>query len=216
MPQVTMTGDCGSALFFVCSTQKAEPRRPERQEDRPGVLASGFLTSERQTACKPGSVLPRGRDGHSSGTPVARRLARPTRAAARKRSLGSHRWPSPCRPYLALLPVGFAVPPSSPRTRCALTAPFHPCRPSRSLARAGGLFSVALSLGSPPPGITRHRVSVEPGLSSPDSSNAKSRAAIRPSGTSSDKCARLRGQQRLIALPPQRISVLTLDDIEYF
>ena len=30
----------------------------------------------------------------------------------------------------------------------------------------GGLLSAALSLGSPPPGITRHRVSVEPGLSS--------------------------------------------------
>jgi hypothetical protein len=28
--------------------------------------------------------------------------------------------------YLALLPVGFAVPFESPRTRCALTAPFHP------------------------------------------------------------------------------------------
>jgi hypothetical protein len=28
--------------------------------------------------------------------------------------------------YLALLPVGFAVPSESPRTRCALTAPFHP------------------------------------------------------------------------------------------
>jgi len=32
----------------------------------------------------------------------------------------------------------------------------------------GGLLSVALSLGSPPPGVTRHRVSVEPGLSSLD------------------------------------------------
>jgi len=31
----------------------------------------------------------------------------------------------------------------------------------------GGLLSVALSRGSPPPGVTRHRVSVEPGLSSP-------------------------------------------------
>ncbi len=31
---------------------------------------------------------------------------------------------------------------------------------------SGGLLSVALSLGSPPPGVTRHRVSVEPGLSS--------------------------------------------------
>ncbi len=32
---------------------------------------------------------------------------------------------------------------------------------------AGGLLSVALSLGSPPPAVSRPRVSVEPGLSSP-------------------------------------------------
>jgi|GEM_PF-4923527 len=31
---------------------------------------------------------------------------------------------------------------------------------------SGGLFSVALSLGLPPAGVTRRRVSVEPGLSS--------------------------------------------------
>src|SRR5512132_3362790 len=70
-----------------------------------------------------------------------------------------------CRPYLVLLPVGFTVPSPSPATRCALTAPFHPCR--RAAAPAGGLLSVAMSLESPPPGVTRHRVSVEPGLSSP-------------------------------------------------
>jgi len=34
------------------------------------------------------------------------------------------------------------------------------------LPRLGGLFSVALSLESPPPGITWHCVFVEPGLSS--------------------------------------------------
>ena len=43
----------------------------------------------------------------------------------------------------------------------------------------GGMFSVALSLGSPPPGVTRHRASVEPGLSSPCNMQE---AAIRPSG----------------------------------
>ncbi len=41
-----------------------------------------------QTACKPGSVLtpskPGAMDGHSSGTSVAERLARPTRATTRK------------------------------------------------------------------------------------------------------------------------------------
>src|SRR5690348_17765269 len=34
-----------------------------------------------------------------------------------------------CRSYLVLLPVGFSLPPPSPAARCALTAPFHPCRP---------------------------------------------------------------------------------------
>ena len=33
----------------------------------------------------------------------------------------------PRDPGLVLLQVGFAMPPSSPRERCALTAPFHPC-----------------------------------------------------------------------------------------
>jgi hypothetical protein len=41
----------------------------------------------------------------------------------------------------------------------------------------GGFFSVALSLGLPPPDVIRHRVSVEPGLSS-----AVRAAAIRPAG----------------------------------
>jgi len=41
----------------------------------------------------------------------------------------------PRRPYSVLLPVGFAVPPTLPPTRCALTAPFHPCRPSLSRGR---------------------------------------------------------------------------------
>ena len=43
----------------------------------------------------------------------------------------------------------------------------------------GGLFSVALSLGSPPPGIIRHRSSLEPGLSSGDCSHA----VAQPSGS---------------------------------
>jgi hypothetical protein len=43
----------------------------------------------------------------------------------------------------------------------------------------GGLISVALSLRSLSPGVTRHRLSVEPGLSS----TASAAAAIRPSGT---------------------------------
>src|SRR5450755_4179959 len=94
-------------------------------------------------------------DGHSSGMRVATHLTRPTRAAIRKRIT--------CRPYLVLLPVGLALPLPLPETRCALTAPFQPCRTFRVL---GGVISVALSLGLPPPAVNRHRFSVEPGLSS--------------------------------------------------
>jgi hypothetical protein len=65
------------------------------------------------------------RDGHSSGMPVTRHLQQPTRTAR------SGHDPEACasrRPYSVLLPVGFAVPPALPPARCALTAPFHPCR----------------------------------------------------------------------------------------
>ena len=79
------------------------------------------------------------------------------------------------RPYAVLLPVGFTVPLALPSARCALAAPFHPYR-TRPGERCGGLFSVALSLGSPPPDVIRHRMSMEPGLSSPPVE------AERPSG----------------------------------
>src|SRR6185295_2788643 len=124
------------------------------------------------------------RDGHSSGAPLARRLEQPTRAAAgiEPGALSAHDAPNtPRRPYSVLLPVGFAVPPPSPEARCALTAPFHPCR--CGLPRAGGLFSVALSLGLPPAAVSRHRQSLEPGLSSTARLWPQSRfARQRPSG----------------------------------
>jgi len=139
-----------------------------------------------QPACKPGFVrwgLAPPRDGHSSVTPVARRLKQPTRTAGSGH--GSRRLPSLSlgqasrRPYSVLLPVGFAVPPALPQPRCALTAPFHPYPPSPE-APEGGLFSVALSLGSRPPDVIRHRMSMEPGLSSRTCLSALVQAAVQP------------------------------------
>ena len=83
-----------------------------------------------------------------------------------------------CCPYLVLLPVGFTLPLPLPGARCALTAPFHPY-PSAQW-REGGLLSVALSLRSPSPGVTRHRIPVEPGLSSAEELRPTT-AAIQPS-----------------------------------
>ena len=66
------------------------------------------------------------------------------------------RWGLPCQPCRqgrgALLPHPFTL---------------TEIQQSQGVAGVGGLLSVALSLGSPPPGVTRHRTSVEPGLSSP-------------------------------------------------
>ena len=92
-----------------------------------------------QTACKPGSVL-------RIGAGMAIHLGRPLPDASRDRPgrrpgnlpAGPFRCRSgpACRPYLVLLPVGFAVPFPSPGTRCALTAPFPPSPPTPRLRRA--------------------------------------------------------------------------------
>jgi len=100
-----------------------------------------------ESAGKPGSVA----GNHSSGMRVAAHLEQPTRKHARAARCGLRR----LLPYLALLPAGFALPSPLPSTRCALTAPFQPCR--RACARLGGMFSVALSVGSRPPGVTWRR-----------------------------------------------------------
>jgi len=71
------------------------------------------------------------RDGHSSGTPVARRLKQPTRTAGGDIRLAHRLRDAPRRPYSVLLPVGLAVPPLLPAARCALTTPFHPYLTSR-------------------------------------------------------------------------------------
>ena len=126
---------------------------------------------EHQPACKPGFVGHRllaqtTRDGHSSGTMFAHCLEQPTRTASLTSPCGVialERTIPRCRPYSVLLPVWFAMPFPLPDPRCALTAPFHPYL----IRRGGGSFSVALSLGSPPPDVIRHRMSMEPGLSSP-------------------------------------------------
>jgi len=100
----------------------------------------------------------------SSGLPGSAR-----RSALRPLTDRNPRWT--LLPYLALLQVGFAVPSLLPRPRCALTAPFHPCRSRRACRSSprdlGGLFSVALSVGSRPPGVTWHLIRRSPDFPPP-------------------------------------------------
>jgi len=100
--------------------------------------------SKWEPADKPGSVV----SNHSSGTVVTGGLKQPTR---------KHRGPRFCFPIWSCSGWGLPCRSVLPPARCALTAPFHPYQ------FPGGIFSVALSVGSRPPGITWH-----PALWSPD------------------------------------------------
>src|SRR5437899_5374039 len=148
-----------------------------KQAQNVAVTAS---CSRCQTVCKPGSVPPESGDGHSSGTFVAERLARPTRAAARKARPAARHAETACRSYLVLLPVGFALPPPLPAARCALTAPFHPCRPpgapetGRRCTFCGTFPGVAPAGGYPAPYLRGARTFLSP---------RRRRAAIQPSDT---------------------------------
>ena len=164
-------------------------RRTTRKSATYGSLLQRLVRSERffvfwpqdaqekrESADKPGSV----EGNHSSGMHVAVHLKQPTRKHALAARCGLRR----LLPYLALLPAGFAVPSPLPSTRCALTAPFHPCR--RACARLGGVFSVALSVGSRPPGVTWRRAIWSPDFPLPSCENsdclADSRTHLSASG----------------------------------
>jgi len=64
-----------------------------------------------------------------------------------------------CSPIWSCFERGLPCRGVLPPARCALTAPFHPYRPfgqrpKPDPSRFGGIFSVALSMGSHPPGVT--------------------------------------------------------------
>jgi len=94
---------------------------------------------------------------HSSGTSVTTGLKQPTRKHLRARSLQSN-----MLPYLVLLQVGFTMP-RSVTTRAVRSYRTISPLPATWKQAAGGIFSVALSVGSRPPGVTWH-----PARRSPD------------------------------------------------
>ena len=93
----------------------------------------------RQPAYKPGSVRCRADSLPCTRRPFLSNASCPASRATYPGGRSGHRSGdrSPCRPYSVLLPVGFAVPPTLPPTRCALTAPFHPYRPVPLRRRRG-------------------------------------------------------------------------------
>jgi hypothetical protein len=167
---------------FVLTSRHKKPARALAG----GTMRNGATRAEKQQmACKPGSVSgPVSRPGPRAWGDAGRRMAIPL---GRRLPVASRDQPG----RQAETPVGPWLPMDRPapiRSCSRWGLPCHDrCRPRGALLphpftltrpEPGGLLSVALSLGSPPPGVTRHRVSVEPGLSSPPGRSP----AERPSG----------------------------------
>ncbi len=104
-----------------------------------------MIFQEKESADKPGSVV----DSHSSGDSVAGDLKQPTRELI---------WADSNAPLFGLAPSG--VYPASVVTNTAVRS-YRTISPLPD--ESGGIFSVALSVGSRPPGVTWH-----PALWSPD------------------------------------------------
>ena len=106
------------------------------------------IVNKKESADKPGSV----EDNHSSAIRVAAYLQRPTREPVWATRAAPSEDGTACSPIWSCSGRGLPCRRVLPPARCALTAPFHPYRP---LCRGvGGLLSVALSVGSRPPGVT--------------------------------------------------------------
>ncbi len=124
----------------------ALPWPPSASQEQAEVGQAEPSGGRRESADKPGSVV----GNHSSGIRVTAYLKQPTREHVWATRAARSRLP----PYLALLQAGFTVPSSvttdavrSYRTLSPLPVPPR----GRNL---GGLLSVALSVGSRPPGVT--------------------------------------------------------------
>ena len=129
-----------------------------------------FAGIKRQSACKPGFGWPEDRSPDVTAIPLGRALLRAS--SNQPGRPGTETCPCPLAQAASSL-FGFApggachaVPVAGSAVRSYRTFSPLPCRKSRSSPAQGGSISVALSLGSPPPDVIRHRVSVEPGLSS--------------------------------------------------
>jgi hypothetical protein len=130
------------------------------------LLCSKSILTLKQGSRRPVSrVLSTPANGHWTAIPLGRVLP-PASSNQPGRQAGNSFAPLRCRrtpaaPIRFCSRWGFPCPPRYRRGGALLPHPFTLTPASR-----GGLLSVALSLGSPPPAVSRHRISVEPGLSS--------------------------------------------------
>ena len=132
-----------------------------------------------QPACKPGSVWPAARTADVTTIPLVRRLPGAS-SNLPERQIRTDPGFRPASFLFGLAPGGVCRAASVAGNAVRSYRTVSPL-PRLNATRRGGLFSVALSLGfSSPPDVIRHRLSVEPGLSSPAAFRHWRGAAVRP------------------------------------
>jgi hypothetical protein len=155
-----------------------------------------------QTACKPGSVgrgLASPRDGHSSATPVARRLQQPTRTARSGHRSRPARSRGQVAPSLFGLAPGGVCPAADVAAGAVRSYRTISPLPADAVATTGGLFSVALSLGLMPAG--RYPAPHVHGARTflPVRLSALARAAVQPTDNTRDGQRRRERQEAQVA-----------------
>jgi hypothetical protein len=179
LPRASLTG------WVACNTPLGRDERPQAQTAksscRPDVARHPLVLCVRprvtdELACTPDSVAGDSRRRWRPSISACR--CRQAHAAYPQARASSPQTPAPVatlrwRPFLALLRVGFTKPPRSPGVLVSsyLTVSPLPAPPKR----AGGLFSVALSRGSPRVAVNNH-----PALRSPDVPRRRHKAPTRP------------------------------------
>ena len=146
-----------------------------------GQLSPDGEEEKKESVCKPGSVW----DSHSSRASVTAGFKQPTRIHC-----GPQRWIPiwPCSEW------GLPSPRLLPAARCALTAPFHPYLTAGK--PSGGILSVALSVGSRPPGVTWHSARWSPDFPPPAKPQAATAQPILMEGYTAYKAIAIALQQR--------------------
>ncbi len=171
-----------------------------------------FLTPPEQkcqSACKPGFVWP---SALRRENVAAIHLGRMSPCASRNLP---GRWTGNSPRRLPFAPPLFGLAPGGVYLAASVTGRAVGSYPTLSPLphECGGLLSVALSLGSPPPAVSRHRVSMEPGLSSPAAfrhSRARppGRLAWRIKGfmpeNANEKAGRRAGFRQAVSMPARR------------
>jgi len=158
---------------------------PRARMRAPAAKAGAMHNAQvrRQGASRPVSRVLYGLRALRRGNVAAIHLGRPLPDASRNlpgRRAGNSPRGSPLAPPLFGLAPGGVYRAASVTGRAVGSYPTLSPLPHKM---RGGLLSVALSLGLPPPAVSRHRVSMEPGLSSPA---AFRHHGVRPPGRLAD------------------------------